>query len=318
MKVVNGSTPLWTNTCAYDAASRLSAVSDGLNSATYTYIANSPLVGQIAFKQSSTARMTTTQQYDFLDRLTSISSAPSGGSPISFAYGYNTADQRTNCTTGDGPHWAYAYDGLGQVTNGTKYWWDNSRVPGEQFGYQFDDIGNRVFTLTGTNASGVWRSNNYTANNVNQYTSRMVTNSFDVIGLANYQATVTVNGNNADYRRGEFYQKSLTVTNTGAPVYLAVTNTATNAGSTSNVIGNYFLAQSPESFTYDSDGNLTSDGRFNYTWDAENRLVTASSIASIPAAQQLIVSNTYDYAGRRIQKVVQTNNGSGKIGRAHV
>ena len=42
--------------------------------ATYSYLANSPLVGQIAFKQSTTTRLTTTKQYDNLNRLSSIGS----------------------------------------------------------------------------------------------------------------------------------------------------------------------------------------------------------------------------------------------------
>jgi hypothetical protein len=61
----------------YDNASRLSSVSDGnSDSATYSYIANSSLVGQIVFQQSSTTRMTTTQEFDYLNRLSSISWSP--------------------------------------------------------------------------------------------------------------------------------------------------------------------------------------------------------------------------------------------------
>ncbi|HEY3856827.1 MAG TPA: hypothetical protein VGO67_20780 [Verrucomicrobiae bacterium] len=48
----------------------------------YRYVANSPLVGQIAFAQGGTTRMTTVKQYDYLNLLSSIASAPS----ISFAY----------------------------------------------------------------------------------------------------------------------------------------------------------------------------------------------------------------------------------------
>ena len=33
-----------------------------------------------------------------------------------------------------------------------------------------------------------------------------------------------------------------------------------------------FLAGTPETMTYDLDGNLASDGRWNYYYDAENRL----------------------------------------------
>ncbi|SPE59571.1 hypothetical protein SBV1_3310002 [Verrucomicrobia bacterium] len=97
----------------YDAASRLQSVSDGAgNSVTYSYLANSLLVSQISFTNSSALRMTTTKQYDFLNRLTSISSVPSASSAVSFSYSYNNAlpreilarkacplvvDQRSHC-----------------------------------------------------------------------------------------------------------------------------------------------------------------------------------------------------------------------------
>jgi hypothetical protein len=55
----------------------LATVNDGNNDvATYSYLANSPLVGQIVFTQNGSTRMTTTKQYDNLNRLTQISSAP--------------------------------------------------------------------------------------------------------------------------------------------------------------------------------------------------------------------------------------------------
>ncbi len=49
------------------------------------------LASQIAFKQATTPRMTTTKQYDYLNRLLSISSAASA---LSFGYAYNAAYQR--------------------------------------------------------------------------------------------------------------------------------------------------------------------------------------------------------------------------------
>ena len=93
-------------------------VSDGTNTATYSYLANSPLVGQITFKSNSFMAMTTTKQYDLLNRLASISSAPSN----SFAYLYNSANQRTMAVQADSSYWRYNYDSLGQVIQGNKYW----------------------------------------------------------------------------------------------------------------------------------------------------------------------------------------------------
>ncbi len=128
---------------------RLSTVTDGSWNSAYTYLANSPLVSQITHKQSTTTRMTETRQYDLLNRLTSIGSTPAGAEqlPVSFAYQYNDANQRIRATLQDGSYWVYEYDTLGQVVSGKRYWMDGSPVPGQQFDYGFDDIGNRTSTM---------------------------------------------------------------------------------------------------------------------------------------------------------------------------
>jgi len=139
----------------YDAASRLSTVGDGTNTASYSYLANSPLMSQITFKQTNATRMVTTKQYDYLNRLTSISSANSQlPSPVSYVYNYNSANQRTAATNADNSHWVYQYDSLGQVISGKKYWADGTPVAGQQFTYNFDNIGNRTQTQAGGDGTG--------------------------------------------------------------------------------------------------------------------------------------------------------------------
>jgi YD repeat-containing protein len=130
----------------YDTASRLASVDDGTYSANYSYTANSPLVSQIVFKQSSTTRMTTTKSYDKLNELTSISSTVAGSSsPVSrYDYLYNDAGQRVRVAETDGSYWIYDYDKLGQVISAKKFWNDSTPVQGQQFDYGFDDIGNRT------------------------------------------------------------------------------------------------------------------------------------------------------------------------------
>jgi hypothetical protein len=63
------------------------------------------LVSQIEFTNNGAWRMTTTKAYDSLNRLTEISSVPSGDAPVSFAYDYNLANQRTLRREADGS-WA--------------------------------------------------------------------------------------------------------------------------------------------------------------------------------------------------------------------
>jgi RHS repeat-associated protein len=262
-------------------------------------------VGQIAFKSNTLARMTTTKQYDYLNRLTSISSTPSNA----FSYLYNAANQRTMAWNWDSSYWRYNYDSLGQVTQGNKYWVDQTIVAGQQFNYSFDNIGNRTQTQIGGDQNGAnLRLANYTNNNLNQITSRGVPAFVDLMGDGLATNGVTVNGSNA-YRKNEYFRQQLPVTNTSA-VWDGITVSATNQGS---ITGHMYVAQNPENYTYDADGNLLSDGRWNYTWDAENRLLSMTSLSGAPSGSLLQLTFAYDYMGRRIQKAVSTNTGGGSF-----
>ena len=81
-------------------------MTDGTYSVGYSYFANSPLVSQIIHKTNTTTRMTTTKQFDYLNRLQSISSLPGGSGqlPLAYAYQYNDANQRRTVTSGDGSY----------------------------------------------------------------------------------------------------------------------------------------------------------------------------------------------------------------------
>ena len=187
---------------AYDTASRVRAVFSGDASASYSYLANSPLVGNIAFTNNGAARMNTAKSYDNLNRLASVGSVSSAGVSASFGYQYNRANQRTRLDLADGSRWEYTYDALGQVTSGRRYWLDGTAVAGQQFEYGFDDIGNRTSTAAGGDGSGTGlRGASYTPNRLNQYASRTVPGAVDILGVANPTAAVTVNGVSAD-RKG--------------------------------------------------------------------------------------------------------------------
>lgn len=66
--------------------------------------------------------------------------------------------------------------------------------------------------------------------------------------------------------------------------------------------GNVFVPQTPEAFYYDPDGNLTNDGRWFYTWDAENRLVQMIATNVVDDARRKLTFE-YDYRGRRTRKI---------------
>jgi RHS repeat-associated protein len=299
---------LQTINYGYDAASRLQTVTDNTGataySATYTYLANSPLVSQIDLKQGTTTRMTTTRmtttkQYDNMNRLTQVSSVSSAQSVANFGYSYNNANQRIRSTLADGSYWLYEYDSLGQVRSGRKYWSDQTPVAGQQFEYTHDDIGNRTQTKSGGDQSGAGlQLANYSANTLNQYTSRNVPGAVNVMGLSFATSTVTVNGQTA-YRKGEYFRRELGVNNANGPLW---TNITVAASGQTSVSGNEFVPKTPEQFYYDADGNLTNDGHWAYTWDAENRLVKLAPNTSVGPRNSIRFE--YDWQGRRIHKQV--------------
>ena len=184
---------------------------------------------------------------------------------------------------------------------GGRTWNDAAAVSGHQYGYTFDNIGNRTTaTVNGRGAS-------YLPNSLNQLTQRTVPGAVDLIGTAAATATgtasVTVNGA-ATARHGSYFYKEVTTTNNSAAQDVAMETSAVLAGGTTSRMQHAFVPKTPEVFNHDEDGNLKIDGRFTYTWDAENRLVAMESPASVPAAHRRKLAFAYDAQGRRIRKQV--------------
>ena len=129
----------------------------------------------------------------------------------------------------------------------------------------------------------------------------------DVMGLTLSTNIVKINGANAS-QKSEYFWEQIGTNNSSTPQWLGinVTSPGTNLAAVREAcIWRGTLRTSPTTWT-----ETRQDGHFNYTWDAENRLMTAASLASAPVASMYSNVCTYDYMGRRIQKVVWTNSGT--------
>lgn len=304
-----GGQSLTSTAYGYDGASRLQTVTRGTLTARYTYeTAGGNLVRKTDFSQGAQALMRTDTPHDALNRLQGNTSVwlPQARTVAGIAYRYNAASQRERADLSDGTFWSYGYDALGQVESGRRFWAaDNTEVGGQQYGYAFDSIGNRK------SATANGRQGTYTANALNQYTSRTVPGAVDVLGEAAADATVSVNGERAD-RHGAYFSKAATLANSASAFAGNVTVTVVKNGAGPNGQDAaaeeqrpVFVPQSPESFTYDDDGNLLSDGQWTYTWDGENRLIAMESRTGLPAAaKRQKLAFVYDFASRRVQKEV--------------
>ena len=118
-------------------------------------------------------------------------------------------------------------------------------MPGQQFEYGHDDIGNRTSTKAGGDDSGAGlRPASYTPNNLNQYSSRTVPGGFDVIGLAmGNNSTLTVNSA-APWRKVEYFRKEVSVANSSAAAWQPVSVAATGEPT---VNGNVFVPERGQS-----------------------------------------------------------------------
>jgi len=127
----------------------------------------------------------------------------------------------------------------------------------------------------------------------------------DITGVAIATNTVTVDGVSA-YRKGEYFWREVSVTNSSSAAWQGIT--VSSGGS--NVTGNVFLPKTPETLSYDADGNVTNDGRWRFIWDGENRLVLMTSATNSPMGSRPSLKFSYDWQGRRISKVVSNWTGS--------
>ncbi|MDX2119001.1 MAG: RHS repeat-associated core domain-containing protein [Planctomycetota bacterium] len=326
--LTRGTNTLNAHTLGYDSLSRLNSVSRGIFSTNYSYVPHSNLVAGLQHKASTTVSGTGTITRDGLDRIKSMawSIIWSSTATENYAYRYNAAGQRERAEEPDASYWKFQYDQLGQVISGRRYMpagvaqteADDLDVPGYRFGYAFDHIGNRTGTTATDgvpNFGTLPRLASYSANLLNQYTERSVPRALDISGYAS--GTITVD-NQAVWRSGlaapfdqyYWFPKEWPGVNTAFATGVNVSNLAQPLS--------VFLPATPEQFTYDLDGNLTQDGRWNYSWDGENRLIAMEIRDELKPlfTQPLRLEFSYDSQHRRVRKLVMTPMAGGGGGNA--
>jgi RHS repeat-associated protein len=331
-----GSTPQTRERFVYDSLSWLDYIinetPDGLtplHKFDYTFKAQTPFVESVAFstlesrrgEEEDYWRLMMTQNYnrDPLGRLAGASvTLPSGPPVYGVTYQFDDLDRRFEANLADGTKWSYGYNDRSEVNSGKRKFTSGTFVGGQQFEYGFDDIGNRLVARSGGDGSGANLSESAynPANALNQLTSRTVPGSIWLTGEAPETLTLlgAVDGQPFDIQRqegGRFFGEA-EVDNQTAPVFARVTVAGKEGAALADFqTGHEYVPRNPEVFVYDDDGNLTSDGRWSYEWDAENRLKVLRSLAGSPAPERRI-EFAYDHQGRRIRKTVWDNRNNGQ------
>lgn len=191
-----GSTVLQSQSFGYADASRLDTVTMGSDEVSYGYLTNSPQVSTVTFQHNGATVMTTSKTYDYANRLTNIASVTATGTVSSHTYDHTPLNQRNRADLADGTHWVYQYNSKGEVTNGTRYDASNNALSGQNYGYTYDGIGNRLTRLID---GGV--ASSYTSNKLNQYTA--ITGTGAASPTHDFDGNLTNNGTNIFEYDGE-------------------------------------------------------------------------------------------------------------------
>jgi len=181
-------------------------------------------------------------------------------------------------------------------------------LPGRRDEYRYDSIGNR--SISGQTGSAGTSDDEYTPNALNQYVTRE-NNLLRVAGTAHQDATVQVGGAGVNMLDRTWAADLAPPNSTSAAqAQVAVTSTLTSPTRIKTDSRAYFVPKAMQAFAYDDDGNLTHDSVWDYTWDAENRLVLMEHRSEVMGDTMLTndakrrIEFRYDYKGRRVRKTV--------------
>ena len=308
---------------AYDAYGRFSQVSNFQFQVSYTYLPDSDLLSGMA---ASSGYLWTRAYESGRSLITSVENRYNDTTISRYDYtndelGRHTSRADSGLAFANPAFDAYTYNGRSEVTDAQRYHGtevsDTSTVyGGREFDYAYDPIGNR--TAASETIGGATLAKSYTANALNQYTAIANPTAVGLRGDATNTAVVTVNGSavqsDADTSDTIPWHFALGADNDSGPDFsfaeiVAVvnppgTNTPDIVASSS---GHIYAPPQSETLTYDDDGNHLSDGRWQYTWNGENRLIKAEELVSPTNRQPYTVEYAYDHQGRMVWKQISTN-----------
>ncbi len=248
-------------------------------------------------------------------RLKGISTKALGGQQETLSwvsYSHDRVGRRLSATREDRTKWSYSYNDRGEVTGASKALADATLLPGHQFTYQYDDIGNREIATYGGGIDGANpRTISYSPNALNQYTESDGGGSLPIIGLAPEDTNILVaheiggTPKTTDREGPYFFAELIAEDDDGQWREIYISDDA--AITADDQRGAQWIEPFNPFYRYDADGNLVADSRWEYRWDANNRLVwmrTAEYARVNRGHPDLELRFTYDHQGRRIRKEV--------------
>lgn len=279
--------PSDTFTFGYDSASNLTSYSTPSGNTTLAYDNLNRLTDAT---EPSGAKIHS--DYDAVSNRTGLSVTIPNVSSWSLTYGYDARSNTSQITDNNGKNTWYLYNEAGQLAK----MYNQETSAGTSTFYDYDAAGHVTRVLV-QNASG--------------WATVLLRYAYDKNGnvtrvdddLANKYVLYTYNELN-ELVKEEYWTNGNTVADsTSSYTYdelgnrTSVTKNGTTTNYTYNAEKNRLTTVGSANYSYDSNGNLQSDGTNTYTWDNANRLKQVQIGTST-------YGYTYDALGRRVTKIV--------------
>ena len=314
-------TPNEVTTYLYDNANRLTTrgYADSLND-TFGYDTASRLTNASSARYANQVAWL----YDAAGRLTKETlsfTAPAEATDLPVSYQYDNDNRVTQLTYPDGSQVQRAYT----VRNELQQVWDGSTTQASRL---YDDAGRLTSTLYG---NGLSETRSYTANdNTTASISIPGVTNFSYQYDANKRKTAEQDNQVSDQSQRFGYDDQNRVTTWKRSTSIAPADPASEAATWNlSQVGDWTTFSNTQgattttqnrlhdkvhelvsingtALTYDPKGNLTKDDQGQtFTWDFENRLLTAANLAQ---GQGNSATYGYDALGRRVKQSVKTNS----------
>ena len=251
-------------TQAFDALGRLQTITNPLGSFAYTY---DGVTGRPASLTYPNGQATTYAYYDNLGdrRLREIHNKRPGGATLSrFEYTYDAVGNILTWlqqADSDLPNtYEFGYDPADQLTAAILKTTDVTPQVLKRYYYAYDPAGNRTAEQVDDATTGA------SYNNMNQLVSQQAGGALVFKGTVSEPATVTVGGTPATVATDNRFEGQADVPEGTGQVQVTATDPSGNVRTSTFEVSQ---AGTPKSFTYDLNGNMTSDGTRTYEWDAE-------------------------------------------------
>jgi RHS repeat-associated protein len=285
----------------------LTGIQNPLGNFTYQYSAST---GQLSGVNMPNGVATTYSYYPALQdgRLSSINNGLGSNTISNFNYNYDAVGNITNWGIQQGNSsqtWdltsPQSYDSLDQLSAAVL---KDAQGDSTNYDWNYDAAGNQILAQVGGDSITAQ------ANSLNQITRFDSTLPVTFTGTTSISALVTVNGAAANTTTAKYF---------GAPIRLSdggntVTVQAVSASGVSKTAG-YFI-NTVKALKYDANGNMTTDGVWDYAWDADDRLIGIKPANAAVAGDAL---KTWDFAydgfGRRVQMITRKGAGTAETKR---